>query len=90
MSTVHLHIQGRVQGVFFRASAKEVADKLGVKGWIKNSWDDDVEAIISGNEEAVQQFIQWCWRGPQKAVVTNVIVTTKEETTFKDFSVIRH
>ena len=89
MTTVHLLIKGKVQGVFFRATAKEVADKLGVKGWIKNTWDDDVEAMATGSEEAIQKFIEWCWAGPRKAEVENVIITKKEETSFKDFSVIR-
>lgn len=89
MATVHLLIKGRVQGVFFRATAKDIADKLGVKGWVKNTSDEDVEAIASGNEDAVQKFIKWCHEGPPKADVTDVIVTKKEEETFKDFSVIR-
>jgi acylphosphatase len=89
MATVHLRIKVKVQGVFFRATAKEMADKFGVKGWIKNTWDDDVEAMASGSEEAVQKFIEWCWQGPRKAEVENVIVTRKEETPFDDFSVIR-
>lgn len=89
MATIHLCISGKVQGVFFRATAKEVAEKLGVKGWIKNTWDDDVEAMATGSEEAVQKFIEWCWVGPRKAEVENVIVTKKEETPFENFSVIR-
>jgi acylphosphatase len=89
MSTVHLLIKGKVQGVFFRATAKEVADHLGVKGWVKNSGDDDVEAMATGTEEAVQQFIEWCRVGPRKAEVEDVTVTPKEETPFSDFSVLR-
>ena len=89
MATVHLRIKGKVQGVFFRATAKEMADKFGVKGWVKNTWDDDVEAMASGSEEAVEKFIEWCKTGPRKAEVEEVIVTRKEETPFKDFSVIR-
>lgn len=89
MATVHLLIKGRVQGVFFRATAKDVADKLGVKGWIKNMPDDEVEAMASGSEDAVQKFIKWCHEGPPKAEVTGVVVTKKEEQSFKDFSVIR-
>jgi len=89
MATVHLRIKGKVQGVFFRATAKEMADKFGVKGWIKNMWDDDVEAMATGSEEAVQQFIDWCKVGPRKAEVEDVIVTRKEETPFDDFVVIR-
>ena len=80
MATVHLLIKGKVQGVFFRASAKEIADKLGVKGWVKNTWDEDVEAMATGKEEAVKKFIEWCWMGPRKAVVEDVIITPAEET----------
>lgn len=89
MPTVHLLIKGEVQGVFYRATAKEIADKLGVTGWIKNKWDGNVEALATGHEESLQKFIEWCRQGPKKAEVTDVIVTKKEETTFNNFSVIR-
>ncbi len=89
MPTVHLLIKGEVQGVFYRATAKEIADKLGVTGWIKNKWDGNVEALATGDEESLQKFIEWCRQGPKKAEVTDVIVTKKEETTFNNFSVIR-
>jgi acylphosphatase len=89
MATVHLLIKGKVQGVFFRATAKEIADKLGVKGWVKNTENDDVEAMATGSQEAVEKFIEWCRVGPRKAVVENVIVTKKEQTPFGDFKVIR-
>lgn len=89
MATVHLRIKGKVQGVFFRATAKEVADQLGVKGWVKNTWNDDVEAMVTGGEEAIRKFIEWCWKGPKKAEVEDVIITKKEETPFDGFSVIR-
>ena len=89
MATVHLRIKGKVQGVFFRASAKEIADKLGVKGWVKNTWDEDVEAMATGNEEAIKKFIEWCWMGPRRAVVEDVIITPAEEIFYDDFLVIR-
>jgi acylphosphatase len=50
MITVHLLIEGEVQGVFYRATAKEIADKLGITGWIKNTWEGNVEAMVTGNE----------------------------------------
>ena len=89
MSTVHLIIKGKVQGVFYRATAKDVADELGIKGWVKNTDDDDVEAMATGTEEVVQKFIDWCKVGPRKAAVEDVIVTRKEEKPFQDFKVIR-
>jgi acylphosphatase len=89
MITVHLLIEGEVQGVFYRATAKEIADKLGITGWIKNTWEGNVEAMVTGNETSVQKFISWCWQGPKKADVTNVTVTKKEETSFNNFFVVR-
>jgi acylphosphatase len=89
MPTVHLLIKGKVQGVFYRASAKEVADGLGITGWIKNTANGDVEAMASGNAEQVRQFIAWCERGPQKAIVEHVISTPQEEIAFNVFSVKR-
>ncbi|MGI8951123.1 MAG: acylphosphatase [Chitinophagaceae bacterium] len=89
MPTYHLLIKGEVQGVFFRATSKEMANKFGVKGWIKNTEDDNVEATITGDEKAVQQFIEWSKKGPKKAVVEDVIVTKSEEKMFDSFTVIR-
>jgi acylphosphatase len=89
MITVHLLVEGEVQGVFYRATAKEIADKLGVTGWIKNTQEGNVETMATGSETSVQRFIDWCWQGPKKANVTNVTVTKKEETTFDNFSILR-
>ena len=89
MKTVHLLIKGKVQGVFFRATAKEVADKIGVKGWIKNTDEGDVEAVVTGSGQQLQEFVSWCKQGPRRADVSEVISTEQEETRFKDFSVIR-
>ncbi|HEY6979184.1 MAG TPA: acylphosphatase [Chitinophagaceae bacterium] len=89
MITVHLIIEGEVQGVFYRATAKEIADRLGITGWIKNTLEGNVEAMVTGDETSVQKFINWCWQGPKKAEVTNVTVTKKEEQSFNNFSVVR-
>jgi len=89
MPAYHIIIKGRVQGVFYRASAKEMADKAGVKGWIRNTPEGDVEAVVTGTEEEVQQFIQWCKKGPSGAKVTDVIASRKDEILFVDFSIMR-
>ena len=89
MKTVHLLIKGKVQGVFFRATAKDVANLHDLKGWIKNTEDGDVEAVVSGNGEQVKEFIEWSKQGPPRAQVTDVIVTEQEYEEFKKFSVIR-
>lgn len=89
MSTVHLLIEGKVQGVFYRASAKEMADDLGLSGWVKNREDGNVEMVVSGEESKINEFIKWCHKGPRRAVVTNVSVMSQEDVSFKKFEVIR-
>ena len=89
MPTIHLLIKGKVQGVFYRATAKKIADKLQLTGWIKNTKDGDVEVAATGNEEQLKVFINWCKKGPEKAKVEDVIVTPKTETHFNDFKIVR-
>ena len=89
MPTIHLLIKGEVQGVFYRATAKKIADKLNVTGWIKNTKAGDVEAIATGSQQQLDEFINWCKKGPEKAKVEDVIVTQEKETSFNDFEVIR-
>ncbi len=89
MLTYHLLIKGEVQGVFYRATAKKVADELGVTGWIKNTQEDDVEAVVTGTEEQLNKFIAWCKKGPAMAKVTDVIAAEQEKIKFEDFSVRR-
>ncbi|WP_018616719.1 acylphosphatase [Segetibacter koreensis] len=89
MPTYHLTVKGLVQGVFYRASAKEIADELGVTGWVRNAHGDEVEAVVTGTEKQLEQFISWCKKGPKKAIVTEVAVRQFEETKFSDFSIKR-
>jgi acylphosphatase len=81
-------IEGRVQGVFFRHHTEEMAFKWGVKGWVKNRRDGRVEAVFEGDQERVDQIIQWCHRGPSEARVTKVYLTWEIYAgEFEDFSV---
>jgi acylphosphatase len=89
MKTANLIIKGKVQGVFYRQAAKEQAQKLGITGWIKNISEGRVEVMASGDEERLQDFIEWCHVGPRKADVTDVIVTPLSEQKFDEFTVIR-
>ncbi len=89
MPTVHLLIKGKVQGVFYRASARGMAEKLNLAGWVKNTQEAQVEAMVTGEEEALQQFITWCRKGPTGAEVTEVVVSPATDSFFKGFSVIR-
>lgn len=89
MQTVKLLIKGKVQGVFYRASAKEIAKKLTITGWIKNTKEGNVESVASGSEDAIRQFILWCRQGPPEAIVAEVIVIEKDSQLFKKFSVVK-
>jgi len=74
----HVLITGRVQGVFFRSSARSEASRSKVTGWIRNKWNGDVEAVFEGEEDAVRKMINWCHKGPPGALVENVEVKWEE------------
>ena len=67
-----LRIRGKVQGVFYRESARTEALRLGLTGWVRNLSDGSVEAVVEGAPEAVESFITWCHQGPPQARVTGV------------------
>jgi len=88
MKRVRVIISGRVQGVFFRAYTKEEAERLGIKGWVRNLPDGRVEALFEGEDKAVEEMIRWCHRGSPSAVVTKVEVHEEPyQGEFKDFKI---
>ncbi len=89
MQTVHLLITGKVQGVFYRATAKKIATESGVTGWIKNTYNDAVECIATGDKESLQKFIDWCRKGPPGATVSGVTIKPAADETFKTFSIVK-
>ena len=68
----HFVCHGRVQGVFFRASAKDEADHLELTGWVRNVPGGTVEIVAEGELEAVADFLRWCEHGPPYATVSDV------------------
>ena len=89
MKTIRLTIKGKVQGVFYRATAKDIADALGIKGWVRNLPDNNVEIRATASEEILQKFIDLCKQGPPKARVDEVIVEELELQAFNDFRINR-
>ena len=84
-----IRVSGIVQGVFFRASAKEKADLLKISGLVRNESDGSVFIEAEGDHENLMAYIAWCHHGPPQAVVENCEV---KEGTMKDhggFSVVR-
>ena len=68
----HVTVHGLVQGVWFRASTKDEADRLGVSGWVRNLPDGSVEAVFEGDRKKVEEIVGWCHRGPSGAKVHKV------------------
>jgi acylphosphatase len=83
-------VRGRVQGVFFRASAQQEGLRLGLKGEVRNLPDGSVEAIVEGERRAVDDFVAWCKRGPPSAEVEDVHVKLRApRDEFRTFTVAR-
>ncbi|MDG2306343.1 MAG: acylphosphatase [Candidatus Binatia bacterium] len=69
---LRLAIRGRVQGVWFRGSAREEALRLGLVGWARNRGDGSVEIVAEGTPSAMNSFLEWCHHGPPGAHVHDV------------------
>ena len=90
MTRAELVISRRVQGVFYRASAQQEAQRLGLHGEIRNLPGGEVEAIVEGEKSRIDEFIAWCRRGPPAAEVEDVRVRWSEpRREFRTFRVTR-
>lgn len=90
-SKKHLDItvKGKVQGVFYRASTKAVADQLGITGTVKNTDDGNVQIAAEGTPTLLDMFMEWCQEGPEKAEVTSVESHEGELKNYRNFEVIK-
>lgn len=89
LKQVQLFVRGRVQGVFFRASAQREAKRLGLTGWVKNRPDGAVELLAEGEEDALKELIGWANRGPSAARVERVDVRWRSFVgDFSDFRIV--
>ncbi|MDO8140968.1 MAG: acylphosphatase [Candidatus Brocadiales bacterium] len=85
----HVYVHGRVQGVFFRATTRDMAQTIDVKGWVKNCSDGSVEAVFEGEKDAVEKIVNWCKKGPEGAFVNHIDVRWgKCLSEFDGFSII--
>jgi acylphosphatase len=71
--SVLVRIEGRVQGVWFRAWSAKEASSLGLAGWVRNRRDGSVEAVFSGPENVVGEMLEKCWDGPILAQVRTIV-----------------
>ena len=89
MKHLSISISGKVQGVFFRASTKAVADQLGVKGIVKNQGDGSVYIEAEGDDFSLESFLEWCNEGPLQASVQKVEVAEGELKNYRNFEIVK-
>jgi acylphosphatase len=81
-------VGGRVQGVYYRAEARDRARSLGVAGWVRNRADGRVEAVFEGERAQVESMLAWCDRGPPGAAVTSVETSWEDAAGERGFHVV--
>lgn len=77
MKRFHAIVNGKVQGVFFRATAREQAKALDIKGFVRNLPDGSVELDAQGEDHSIDLFLRWCEHGPPAARVDKISVNWK-------------
>ncbi len=87
MKLLKIKILGAVQGVGFRFSAKQEAEKLGIKGFAQNEPDGSVYIEAEGDDETLESFLDWCKRGPGLAEVKGVEVKEGRIKNYSEFSI---
>lgn len=88
MKTIRAKVSGTVQGVFYRKFVKEEADKLGLKGHVRNMEDGNVEIIAEGPQDSVDNLIRLCKQGPRHSQVKNIEVIDLNHQGFDDFKIL--
>ena len=89
MKHLTIQVEGRVQGVFFRASTKDKADELNIKGFVRNESDGSVYIEAEGEENALDEFTAWCQHGPSRAIIKKLDIIEGELRNFSDFKITR-
>ncbi|MDD5415594.1 MAG: acylphosphatase [Candidatus Daviesbacteria bacterium] len=87
MKHYNISVFGLVQGIFFRATAKEKVDQLGLSGFARNQPDGSVLIEVEGEKENLDEFVKWCHIGPSLAEVKKVIITEGKLKNFSQFTV---
>jgi acylphosphatase len=89
MKHLDIRVVGKVQGVFYRDTAKAVADQLGIKGTIKNEPDGSVMIEAEGDDFSMELFLEFCRKGSDRAEVESVEINESELKEYRNFEVIR-
>jgi acylphosphatase len=86
---IHLVVKGRVQGVYYRASAQREAKRLGLTGWVVNRPDGSVEIVAEGEEDQVKDLLAWAQHGPSTARVEKIDTRWRSYTgEFSEFRIV--
>ncbi|GHI03841.1 acylphosphatase [Streptomyces cellostaticus] len=84
----HVHVSGRVQGVFYRDTCRRLAAERGVAGWVRNLHNGDVEAVFEGHPDDVAAMARWAAEGPPAAQVTRCTGVAEEPEGLSVFRVL--
>ena len=89
MIRLRIRVEGRVQGVFYRASTQSKALELGLTGWVKNEADGSVLMEIQGSKEAIDKMVKWCHDGPIMSRVDNLVQEEIAPESTPGFEIVR-
>lgn len=84
---IRIIISGEVQGVLFRSFVKSRANELGLRGFVRNLEDGDVEIVVQGPKEAIDELLKKCSKGPEIAVVKNMTTKKVDDRDFSGFEI---
>ncbi|MAX79194.1 MAG: acylphosphatase [Crocinitomicaceae bacterium] len=87
MKHINISVKGKVQGVFFRKNTQEKALSLGISGFVQNENDGSVYIEAEGFDEDLEEFVEWCHEGPDKAEVESVKVWKGQFQNYEDFEI---
>lgn len=88
MKAFKVKVYGRVQGVVFRRSAREKAEKLGIKGFVRNEPDGTLYLEVEGGDRDLEEFVEWCRKGPVLSQVNRMEIKETEPKGFKNFEIL--
>ena len=88
MKTIRIHITGMVQGIMFRQFIKDQADKIGVKGYVRNLEDGRVEVAIEGKDQEVNEMLKICRKGAPYSQVKELEIEDIPSQEFKEFKIL--
>lgn len=81
-------VAGRVQGVFYRDSCRAAAERIGVRGSVRNQADGSVEVVAEGQRVKVDEFLNWCREGPSRARVTGMTIHDEPPQAVRGFRIL--